>query len=77
MPTSATNVPTLVGQALLQCSAVGLQAPEANANIIYFGDKNSQPFELRPEANAFLPVNNLRDIYIRGSSGDDVSIAVF
>jgi hypothetical protein len=62
---------------MTQGSSVGLQAPEANANTIYFGDKNSQPFELRPEANALLPINNIKDVYIVGAGVDRISIGLF
>lgn len=77
VPTTPTNIPTLIGQSLHQASSVGLQAPEANAAIINFGDRNTQPFELRPKANAILPINNIRDVYIVGTSGDHISIGIF
>jgi len=77
VPTTPTNLPTVLGNVITQGSAVGLQAPEANANTIYFGDKNAQPFELRPEANALLPINSIKDVYIRGTLGDRISVGLF
>jgi len=62
---------------LVQTGAIGLQAPESNAQIVYFGDQHTQPFELRPEANAFLPVANTRDLYLFGTSGDNISVVLF
>lgn len=77
VPTAATNLPTVLGNVITQGSGVGLQAPEANVNTIFFGDKNAQPFELRPEANAILPINSIKDVYIKGTSGDRISIGLF
>lgn len=77
VPTTPTAIPTLIGQSLTQCSALGLQAPEANVDTIFFGDKNTQPFELRPEANAILPINSVKDVYVYGTSGDKISIGIF
>jgi len=77
VPTTATALPGVLGNVMLQTSAVGLQAPKANVNTIFFGDKNQQPFELRPEANALLPINSIKDVYIKGTSGDKISIGLF
>lgn len=77
VPTTPTSIVELVGNVINQVSAVGLQAPETNAFTIFFGDKNQQPFELRPEANAILPINQAKDVYIQGTSGDKISIGFF
>ena len=77
VPTSKTNLYTLLGAEICHASAIGLQAPEANTNTIFFGDHAAQTFELRPEANAMLPVTNTKDVYIKGTSGDNISVGLF
>lgn len=77
VPTTPKSIPDLIGQSLTQASGLGLQAPEANANNIFLGDKNVQTIELRPQANAFLPINSIRDVYIVGTSGDLINVVIF
>jgi len=77
VPTSAANVPTIIGQGADQVGTIGLQAPAANAATIFFGTKDEQPFELRPGANALLPITSGRDLYLYGTSGDKISIGIF
>lgn len=72
----AQNIPTLVGNMLQQCSSVLIQAPAANTTTVFFGDKNSQPFELRPEANGRIPVNQAKDVYIRGTPPAKITIGL-
>ena len=77
IPTVSTSIPDIIGSAISQVSGVGLQAPEANAQTIYFGDRSEQPFELRPKANAMLPVNSIKDVHLKGTSGDFIFIGLF
>lgn len=77
VPITATSIPDIIGASAGQVTAVGLQAPEDNVNIIYFGNRSEQPFELRPGANAILPVNSAKDIYIHGTNGDKITIGLF
>jgi len=74
VPTSATNLIDLTGADIRHCSVVLLQAPEGNAATILFGDRKVQPFELRPSANASVPVNNAKAVFVKGTSGDRISI---
>lgn len=76
VPTTATSIVALVGLETKQCSGVLLQSPEGNAAIIYFGDRSEQPFELRVKANAQLTINSANDVYIKGTSGDDITIGI-
>ena len=77
VPTVSTSIPDIIGASAGQVTAVGLQAPESNSNTIFFGNKSEQPFELRPSANALLPVNSVKDLFLYGSSGDRISIGLF
>ena len=77
VPTISTSIPDIIGAGIEQSSSVALQAPAANISTIFFGGKNEQPFELRPEANALLPINQIKDVFILGSSGDRISIVIF
>lgn len=78
VPVTATPLTEVLGSGILtQASAVGLQAPTANTSTIFFGDKNSQPFELRPEANALLPINSIKNVYVKGTAPDKISIGLF
>jgi len=78
VPVVATSISTLIDETPRHTKAVGLQAPESNLDIVYFGDAKSQPFELRPKANAFLPIASFREVHIRTSGpGNKLSIALF
>lgn len=77
VPTARTNLYILLGAEIRHASGIGLQAPEANANTVFFGDHAGQPFELRPKANAILPVTNTKDVFIRGTTGDNISVGLF
>ena len=77
VPTVSTALPDIIGTETNQVSALALQAPAANVGTIFFGNKSEQPFELRPEANAILPINQIRDVHIWGTVGDRVSIGLF
>lgn len=77
VPTAATSLLSLLANNLRTTAAIGLQAPASNAGTVFFGDQHIQPFELRAKANAFLPVNITNPLYIRGSSGDRLSVVLF
>lgn len=77
VPTSATSLASLIDEAPRHTNQVGLQAPEANAAIVFFGNKDKQPFELRPMANVLMPVANFREIFVLGTGGDKLSIVLF
>jgi hypothetical protein len=74
----ATSLSDLIGQDCPRhtCS-IGLQAPEANTITILFGDRKIQPFELRPKANASLPVASFSEVFVHSSSPQLLSIALF
>ncbi len=57
-----------------------IQAPAANANILYFGDSAEQPFELEAkDPFYYVPADvaggriNLNNIHVKGTSPDKVS----
>lgn len=74
----AQSIPALIGQELVQTSGVGLQAPKTNQKTVFFGDKNEQPFELPSQGSTFLPINSVKDVYIKAEKdGDEISIGIF
>ena len=77
VPTTPKNLSTLIGKAMRHTKEIGLQAPEANAQTVFFGDKEVQPFELRPQASASLPVVSFKEVFVVGTSGDKLSIILF
>lgn len=77
VPTTATDLVKLLGVEIPHASWIGLQAPEDNNENIFFGDAKIQPFELRPKANALLPVTNGKAVFVRGTTGDLISVAFF
>ena len=77
VPTTAISISVLIDETPRHTRSVGLQAPEANLDIVYFGDAKSQPFELRPKANAFIPLASFKELHIRSASGNKLSIALF
>jgi hypothetical protein len=56
---------------------IGLQAPTTNTQTVFFGDHKIQPFELRPKANAIIPVASFRELFLVGTPGDKVAVALF
>lgn len=77
VPTTPKNLVQLLDEVIKTAGSIGLQAPEANTNIVYFGDLTSQPIELRPKANAHIPVSSLKAVYVKGTSGDKITIVGF
>ncbi len=72
-----TSLSTLLGKLPRHTNVVGIQAPEANAQTVFFGDKDSQPFELRPKANTSLPVTSFKEVFVVGTVPDKLSIVLF
>lgn len=58
-------------------ACIGLQAPEANASTVFFGNDKCQTVELRPKANASLPIASFDSTYIKGTVGDKVTVVLF
>jgi hypothetical protein len=58
-------------------NGVLMQAPDANANTVFFGTDAEQPFELRARGSATLEVKDLKDIYVKGTSPDKLSILLY
>lgn len=77
VPTSPTRLSTLLDKEMRHTGAVGLQAPEANVDTVFFGTAAEQPLELRPKANAAFPLANYKEIFVVGSAGDKLSIVLF
>jgi len=75
-PTNPTTLFELLGARTPQTSFIGLQAPEGNSNIVYFGDVRGQPFELRAKASAGLPTTNTKGIYVKGTPPDKLTVGL-
>lgn len=78
-PTSSPqSLTTLLGVATPRhVKAIGLQAPEANAANINFGDAKIQPGELRPKANALLLESSFAEVYVLGNGSDLLTVFLF
>lgn len=75
--TTATSLYDLIGEDVIRhTDQISLQAPEANASTIFFGDNKVQPFELRPCASAHVPQPNIKDVYVRGTPPDKLSVMI-
>lgn len=72
IPTSATKVSDLVSQDY--CKWLQVQAPSTNSGNILYGDLASQPMFIAPGDSQLLPISSLKDLYIRGTSGDLVNL---
>lgn len=77
VPTTPKSIASLLGKLPRHTKTVGLQAPEANVETVFFGDKDNQPLELRPKASGNLPVTSFKEIFVVGTSGDKLSIVLF
>lgn len=76
VPTNPTSLFDLSGAAHQHVSGIVFQAPEANAETVYFGDRSNQPFELRPKANGTLSIADTTSVFIRGTSGDKLLLGL-
>ena len=77
VPASATSLSTLLSKLPRHTKTIGIQAPKANTKTIFWGDKDSQPFELRPKANAILEVTSFKEVFIVGTTPDKLSVILF
>ena len=75
-PTSAYEL--LGGPETRTQFGIALQAPSTNAAVVNFGTKSRQPgFIPAGSSSDVLPIHSLKDLYLVGTSGDDVIIMVF
>ena len=77
VPTTAKSLAKLLGSLPRHTKTVGIQAPSANTDTVFFGDHKGQPLELRPKASGTLPVTGFKEVFIKGSSGDKLSVVLF
>lgn len=77
VPTTAQSLKELLNDPPLRTTSIGFQAPIANTETIFFGDKSVQPAELKPEGSALLEVSTFDSIYIKGTSGDKLTVLLF
>jgi hypothetical protein len=77
VPTTPTSLSTLVDKLPRHTKTIGLQAPAANAQTVFFGDKVVQTLELRPRASGSLPVTSFKEVFVVGTSGDFLSVVLF
>lgn len=77
VPTMPTSLSKLLGSLPRHTKSVGIQAPSANVDTVFFGDHKIQPLELRPEASGSLPVATYKSVFIRGTTGDKLSVVLF
>lgn len=58
-------------------SGIGFQTPEGNSSTAYIGTQKQQPLELKPDRSVFFPATTVRDIFVRGTSPDKLTVALF
>lgn len=61
---TAKNVIELARISQSTWSGVFFQAPEQNKDVVLFGDRSNQLFELRPEKSAFFPITELTSLFV-------------
>lgn len=78
MTTDPTPLKDLIQGQQRHTKFIGLQAPEANKKIVFFGDQHLQPFELRPKASTMLPQTFFESLYVKAEQGtEELSIGFF
>lgn len=77
VPTTSTSVDALLDNIRTRPNNVGLQAPETNIQNIFFGDARDQSGELRPQANVVFHEVKPSEVYVRGTSGDFITVFLF
>lgn len=75
VPTTSTSVSEILGRNA-RCNSIYLQAAKDNADDVLFGAQGAEVLFVVPGGSAGIDVMNTRDLYIVGTSGDYVSIAL-
>jgi hypothetical protein len=76
VPTTATSLFNLMGGNDL-CRSIAICAPTDNTNNLNYGATQNVPAEIVPGGYVALPHRNLRDIFVKGESGDSLVIFAF
>jgi hypothetical protein len=76
VPTENTDLLTLIGGDRF-CTEIFLQALDTNAAVVNFGPNDSVDHFLIAGQNANVPLNDLSNYSIRGSSGDKLVISIY
>jgi len=79
VPTTPTSIYELLdGPETRTQFGIALQAPSTNAAVVNFGNAGRQPgFVPAGSSSDVLPIHSLKDLYLVGTSGDDIIIMVF
>ena len=72
-----TSLAALTGDPETQCFEVLLQAPSDNSDPLYFGTRGNVNHFLAPGSPANPALQNMKDLYVKGSVGDFIIISKF
>ena len=77
VPITPKSLTTLLEAEMRHTKSIGLQAPTGNTGTVFLGDQKVQPVELRPKANAHLPIATFNTTFVKGTSGDKLTVVLF
>lgn len=76
VPTAPTSVKTLISTEINKVADLILQAPAANAQNVFFGNKAAQPGFIVPGGSTVLEEVSLANTYLLGTAGDNIIVMV-
>lgn len=74
---TAVSLAAITGEPATQCFEVLLQAPSTNTADILFGTKGNVNHFLSPGISANPALQNMKDLYVKGTTGDSIVISKF
>lgn len=77
LPVEPKRLDDLLQERSKGCFEILLQAPESNAGNLLFGTKGNVNHFLAPGLSANPAVQNLKDLYVRGLTGEKLIVSVF
>lgn len=77
LPADSIRLDLLLGEKAKGCFEILLQAPESNSGNLLFGTKGNVNHFIAPGLSANPAVQNLKDLYVRGLTGEKLIVSVF
>lgn len=74
---TSKKISDLVSESATQCFEILIQAPLTNISEVYFGTLGNVNHFVAPGGAATPALQNMKDMYIQGSAGDQVIISKF
>ena len=75
---AAQSLAALLNIAETRVNGIALQAPATNAASVFFGGSDAQVAELAVDSSYDnMPVKSTREVFVRGTVGDTLTVILF